>query len=104
MPHVVPTPVPLHAVRLPCGAPVTGAQVPFTAPSQASHCPLQALSQQTPSTQKNEAHSPAAPQVVPLAAATYCSVLDSDIVLLLSLAPPTINTDPSSKVVPMNVS
>ena len=40
---VVPTPVPVHAVRVPCGAPTTGAQVPLTVPSHASHCCAQPL-------------------------------------------------------------
>jgi hypothetical protein len=48
-PHV---PVPLHAVRVPWGAPVTGEQVPvWPATSHAWHSPSQAMSQQTLSTQ-----------------------------------------------------
>jgi hypothetical protein len=41
-----------HAVRVPCGAPMTPEHLPGTpVTSHASHWPLHALSQQTPSTQ-----------------------------------------------------
>src|SRR5262245_24422419 len=57
-PHVVPTPTPEQALRVPCGDPVTAEHVP-TLPlaSHAAHCAPQAVSQQTPSTQKPEPHS-----------------------------------------------
>jgi hypothetical protein len=46
-------PVPLHAERMPRGAPVTAVQVPTDfATSHASHWPLQAWLQHTPSAQK----------------------------------------------------
>ena len=50
-------PSPAHAVRDPCGVPVTGEHAP-TLPltSHASHWPEQSLSQHTPSTQKFERH------------------------------------------------
>jgi hypothetical protein len=52
-----------HEGLAPCGAPATGVQVPRApATSQAWHWPPQAWSQQRPSTQKPEAHCPAAPQ------------------------------------------
>ena len=54
------TPVPsaAHAVREPCGAPLTGEQVPtLPVTSQASHCPLHAVSQQLPSTQNPDVQS-----------------------------------------------
>jgi hypothetical protein len=55
-----------QAARRPTGAPITGAHCPARpGTSQASHCPLQAALQQTPSTQRPEAHSPPAPQPVP---------------------------------------
>lgn len=54
----VQTPVPEHAVRVPCGAPTTAVQVPTLPPiSQASHCPEHAVLQQTPSAQTPEPHS-----------------------------------------------
>jgi hypothetical protein len=39
------SPLPSHAVREPCGAPVTGVQVPFTT-SHAAHCAAHAPLQQ----------------------------------------------------------
>jgi hypothetical protein len=68
--HVPPqvVPVPLHAVRLPWGAPLTAKQVPtLFVTSHASHCPLHATSQQTPSTQYPLVHSSEAPHVIPIA-------------------------------------
>lgn len=58
MPHVVPPPEPLQSGRVPWGSPATAEQVP-TLPltSHAAHCDVQAVSQQTPSTQKPEPHS-----------------------------------------------
>jgi hypothetical protein len=55
--HVAPASAALHAVRLPCGAPLIAEQVP-TAPgvSHASHSPLHAVSQHTPSTQTPVPH------------------------------------------------
>jgi len=45
-------PLPEHAVRTPCGAPLTVTHWPtLPATSQAWHCPLQAWLQQTPSAQ-----------------------------------------------------
>jgi hypothetical protein len=45
-------PFPSHALRVPCGAPLTGMQCPaWPIASHASHCALQSDSQQTPSTQ-----------------------------------------------------
>jgi hypothetical protein len=50
IPHVVPMPTPLHAVRVPCGAPTTPLHVPtLPATSQALHCSVHAVVQQTPS-------------------------------------------------------
>jgi hypothetical protein len=56
----------LHAVREPCGVPVTATQVP-TEPetSQAWHWPPQAVLQQTPSTQLPLPHWFAAVQAPP---------------------------------------
>ena len=52
------TPVPPHAVRVLCGAPVTATQVPtVVAASHASHWPAQAVLQHTPSTQFPFEHS-----------------------------------------------
>jgi hypothetical protein len=56
----------MQALRLPCGAPITGRQVPFWT-SQASQRPMQPLSQQTPSAQKPLAHSREAVQAIPFA-------------------------------------
>jgi hypothetical protein len=58
------TPVPLQAVRVPCGVPETATQVP-TLPltSQASHWLPQLVLQQTPSAQLLLEHSWSAPQV-----------------------------------------
>jgi hypothetical protein len=51
-------PVPLHAERVPWGAPDTAVQVPTAmGTSQASHWPLQAWSQHTPSAQNPLAHA-----------------------------------------------
>ena len=51
-PQLVPTPVPLHADRVPWGSPITAEQVPTWPPtSHAWHWPLHAESQHTPSTQ-----------------------------------------------------
>jgi hypothetical protein len=66
-PHEVPAPTPVHAARGAFGAPVTGVQVPAVpARLQASHWPVQAALQQTPSTQKLEAHWDAAVHAWPL--------------------------------------
>jgi hypothetical protein len=70
---VVPLQVPLqavpsatHAARGDTGGPATGEHVPFVAGRlQASHCPEQALSQQTPSTHRPEAHCPEFAQALP---------------------------------------
>jgi hypothetical protein len=70
-----------QAAREPCGAPeLTVVQVPtLLVTSHAWHWPLQALSQQTPSTQAPEAHSPFPPQEVPCdlmkAATTVCAAV-----------------------------
>jgi hypothetical protein len=67
-PHVVEAPVPLHAGRLPCGAPRTGEHVP-TSPvvSHAWHSPPHALSQHTPSMQNPVPHSVPSEHAVPFA-------------------------------------
>jgi hypothetical protein len=66
-PHSEPEPVPVHAERAPCGAPVTGLHVPTTpVTSHAAHWALQPVSQHTPSTQKPEPHSAALPQATPI--------------------------------------
>jgi hypothetical protein len=50
--------VPAHGARTPRGAPTTEVHVPKAPPTlHASHCPMQAESQQTPSTQYDDAHS-----------------------------------------------
>jgi hypothetical protein len=61
-------PVPVHAVRPPCGAPLgTVVQVPgLLTTSHAWHCPVHAESQQRPSTQKPLVHWPGAVHVAPL--------------------------------------
>jgi hypothetical protein len=61
-------PLPLQAVRAPCGGPLTATHrptLPWT--SHASHWPLQARSQQKPSAQVPLAHSFAAAQAYPSA-------------------------------------
>jgi hypothetical protein len=59
-------PVPVHAARPPCVAPVTLEQVPtLPATSQAWHWPVHAALQHTPSTQWPFAHSPFVVQVAP---------------------------------------
>ena len=63
-------PVPSQAVRVPCGAPVTGEHVPtWSVRSHAWHSPVHVVLQQTPSTQKSEAHSRGSVHAVPVAAA-----------------------------------
>ena len=64
--HVAPQgALPAHAVRVPCGAPVTGAQLPFTT-SQAAHCSVHGPLQHTPSTQNPLPHSAVVVQFSPL--------------------------------------
>ena len=55
-----------HAVRDPCGAPVTGEQVPTLAvTSQASHSPPHAALQHTPSVQIPDVHDTPVVQALP---------------------------------------
>jgi hypothetical protein len=55
-----------HAVREPCGVPVTGEHVPtLPATSQASHSPVQAPLQHTPSTQSPDVHEFPVAQALP---------------------------------------
>jgi hypothetical protein len=57
---------PAHAARLPRGTPSTATHLPAEPVSlQASHCPVHPVSQQTPSTQKPDAHSRPSVQVAP---------------------------------------
>src|SRR4029453_11958523 len=57
---------PVQAVRAPCGSPTMGAHLPNEpGASQAAHCAMHAVSQQTPSTQWFDVHSPSPPQVAP---------------------------------------
>jgi len=61
-------PLPLQAVRRPCGAPLTATHWPTCpARSQAWHCPPQAWLQQTPSAQLPLPHWFAPPQASPSA-------------------------------------
>lgn len=62
-----PCPSSAQALRfVPCGLPTMVVQLPAVpAASHAWHCPSHAVSQQTPSTQKPEAHSLGAPHVEP---------------------------------------
>ncbi len=61
------TPVPVHAVRDPTGAPVAGEQVPSRPGTlHASHWPSQAVSQHTPSTHWPDVHSSVVAHIPPL--------------------------------------
>jgi hypothetical protein len=64
-------PVPLHAVRVPRGAPVTSLHVPTLPDSlHASHEPVHARSQHTPSAQKPLVHCAPVTHALPLATAS----------------------------------
>jgi hypothetical protein len=74
----------------------TPSQVPGFGPLQVEHMPVQALTQQTPSTQKPEPHSLPAPQAAPLglrpvwqvpAASQYCPLMLHGVVEPVSCEP-----------------